>query len=235
MKKYAYVTLLSSNDYLPGVLALNYSLQKTKCKYPLIVLVTHHFVSKDTLKILSKNKIQYTIVPTIVAKLAPYYRYRTTVNKLYIYMLEEYEKIMFLDADCIILQGLDFLFDYKAPIFHVGNTITKEFPRGQLWGGAFIIEPNKEIGNYFFKRIEKYGTDEEALNEYYQEKDIMAYNSLYYLIHDENAPKYWERYHLTTIESLINFVDYKYYLLMQEQPFYRDRFLPHPRKEIEEY
>lgn len=37
-KKYAYVTVLTSTDYLDGIRTLLFSLNKVKSKYPLIVL-----------------------------------------------------------------------------------------------------------------------------------------------------------------------------------------------------
>ena len=114
MEKYAYITLLSSDDYVWGVLGLYYSLKKkNKCKYPLIVIVTQD-ISTETINILIKNNISYKIVKTIyfpempgISGLNPK-RYITCANKIYIYNFTEYDKVMFIDADCIILFNIDF-------------------------------------------------------------------------------------------------------------------------------
>ena len=41
IKNYTYMTLLTNNTYVQGVILLNETLKKVKSKYPLIVLVTN--------------------------------------------------------------------------------------------------------------------------------------------------------------------------------------------------
>ena len=50
----AYVTLLSSDDFLPGVLALNRNLKELNSLFPLHVLVTNT-VSESTIEYLKKE------------------------------------------------------------------------------------------------------------------------------------------------------------------------------------
>jgi len=52
----AYVTLLTTTSYLPGVLVLYYSLRSTTPRYPLVVMVTPP-VSQDARDILKKSGI----------------------------------------------------------------------------------------------------------------------------------------------------------------------------------
>lgn len=40
MENYTYMTLLTNNTYVQGVILLNETLKKVKSKYPLVVLVT---------------------------------------------------------------------------------------------------------------------------------------------------------------------------------------------------
>lgn len=46
-RKYAYVTALTSTDYLDGIRTLLFSLNKVKSQYPLIVLVPTGFDGKS--------------------------------------------------------------------------------------------------------------------------------------------------------------------------------------------
>jgi len=52
----AYVTLITTISYLPGVLVLFYSLRSTASRYPLVVMVTPS-VSQDARDILTKSGI----------------------------------------------------------------------------------------------------------------------------------------------------------------------------------
>ena len=61
----AYVTLLSSLDYLPAVLILNETLKKVKSKYPLVVGITQNIFSQKIKKILEKNNIIVETIKTL--------------------------------------------------------------------------------------------------------------------------------------------------------------------------
>ena len=52
-----YISVLSTNDYLPGVLVVNKCLKLTKAQFPFTVLVTDN-ISCNTISILEKNNIQ---------------------------------------------------------------------------------------------------------------------------------------------------------------------------------
>jgi hypothetical protein len=60
---YAYITLLSSEEYIFGTVILNKSLQKVKSKYPLIVCLTNNLSNNiKIINILNEEKINYFIV-----------------------------------------------------------------------------------------------------------------------------------------------------------------------------
>lgn len=66
MHNYIYTTLLSSVDYIWGVLILNQSLKKVHSKYLLIVCITTEMSSNEKIiDILNKENINYLIVRTI--------------------------------------------------------------------------------------------------------------------------------------------------------------------------
>ncbi len=64
MNKYSYITLLSDDSYIYGVILLSESLKGVKSKYSLEVMVTPN-VSKTILNILDQLKLKYTIIDTI--------------------------------------------------------------------------------------------------------------------------------------------------------------------------
>ena len=122
MNNYAYVSLLSSENYLKGILVLNYSLKLTGTKYPLVVLITKKVAkNKKILKILEQEKIIVEIVKDITYckteresfKNSPREYLLNTASKVHIFNLNEYDKILYLDADILVLKNLDELFSYK--------------------------------------------------------------------------------------------------------------------------
>ena len=93
MNKEVYITLLSTNNYLKGVLVLNKSLKKTNTKYPLVVLVSPG-ISEKTVNILSSFKIEtIRMTESITLDLsknnqsAAYSHWNNTFDKLYLFRL----------------------------------------------------------------------------------------------------------------------------------------------------
>lgn len=120
MENYTYMTLLTNNTYVQGVILLNETLKKVKSKYPLIVLVTNE-VAQATLDILDYLEIKWKLVDIIKFNdtlqtfanqqlnshiIIPY----NILTKLQIYYQYEYDKICYLDSDIMILRNIDFLF-----------------------------------------------------------------------------------------------------------------------------
>ena len=58
-ENYTWVTLLATDDYVSGVIGLNYSLLKVKSKYPLLVLAVDT-LKKSTFQLLETENIKYT-------------------------------------------------------------------------------------------------------------------------------------------------------------------------------
>ncbi len=64
-KKYAYTTILSTDYYLPGVLALFDSIKKTNTKVTEFVVIVNQEIKKGTIKRLKKNGIIVKNMPKI--------------------------------------------------------------------------------------------------------------------------------------------------------------------------
>lgn len=141
MENYTYMTLLTNNTYVQGVILLNETLKQVKSKYPLVVLVTNE-IAQATLDILDYLKIKWKLVENVQLshniENFQEHQLKTKENnplwknvnfKFQIFNQIEYDKIIYLDCDIFILKNIDFLFKkphmtasfnfyfYKFPIF----------------------------------------------------------------------------------------------------------------------
>ena len=64
MGSYSYVTLLTNDNYIYGIILLAKSLKQVKSKYPLKVLITDN-VSKASQEILKQLNVSYQLIDTI--------------------------------------------------------------------------------------------------------------------------------------------------------------------------
>jgi alpha-N-acetylglucosamine transferase len=116
-QNYTYMTLLSSEHYLEGVLVLAQSLRDVGAKYNLVVCVSENICSNTRQKIKEYGlrvlplKSKY-LLPTDVYQGISIKRWRHTFDKIQVFNLIEFDKIVFLDADMHIYANIDKLFDY---------------------------------------------------------------------------------------------------------------------------
>lgn len=202
MSKYCYTTLLASDDYLYGVLGLYYSLIEVNSKYPLHIVVTDN-ISQDTLDVLQKQGIKYTIFPRIDFLCADT-RYQITFNKFHIFGLKEYDKVCFIDGDAIVNKNIDDIFIHPTPGFVKFND---EFISGVL----IVIDPATKTLNDFLRFRESCGEDESVWNRLYLKQlgyDLDPYFSA--LVHHSDAgfthSKYWKVYELNTADKVREFI-----------------------------
>lgn len=145
-----YMTYLGTEDYLIGVLALNASLKKMNSRYPLYVLLNKKIVSnvkskliRENINIIEINK-DFTIPSKIVknnCKLG-YEQWNNTFQKLYIFGMTRFDKIVFLDSDLFIKQNIDELFNENNLAAVVAG---KSYPGNEKWkelnSGVMVITP----------------------------------------------------------------------------------------------
>lgn len=174
----AYVTLLGTNDFIPGTQGLWQSLQDVKSQYPLIVLINSS-INKMNRYLLAKKGIKYQEIEdqkypegTNEAMAKDGWgswsidNLQVTVQKLSIFKLTEYEKIVFLDSDMIVLKNIDYLFDKphrsavcdcwilanKFPEDFTNNGFDIEYYKG-INVGLMVIEPKQEDYNNLIKLL----------------------------------------------------------------------------------
>jgi len=183
MKK-TFVTLLSTDNYLKGVLVLYQSLKNTNTPYPLVVLLSER-ISDNTEQILRQNNIKtirivnpvnMEITSNINKTGSTHWNY--TFEKLYIFRLTQFEKIVYLDSDMLVLENIDELFE-KEHMSAVGPAGGK-FPGNESYNGLnsglLVIKPDAKVFEILIslipsvtKKLEKCG-DQDVIIEHFIEK-----------------------------------------------------------------
>jgi lipopolysaccharide biosynthesis glycosyltransferase len=115
----AWATLLTQPDYLVGVQVLHASLRRTGTPHPLVVMVTPG-VDDDTRRTLTEDGCLVRDVPRLRPDdhLEAHYanaRFVEVWAKLASWSLEEFERLVVLDADMLVVAGMDDLFSLDLP------------------------------------------------------------------------------------------------------------------------
>lgn len=177
MKNYSFVSALTTDDYLDGVLVLKYSLEKTKPKYPFALLVTPN-LSETTVETLSKHKI--SLIPIegiegpIVVTDPRLKRWNYTYSKLNIFGLTQFDKVVYLDSDMLILENIDDLFEkpHMSAVKIRGKLPEFDGSWNQLNSGLLVVEPSENLFSDMLSKIGKIEkvsspSDEDFINAYY--------------------------------------------------------------------
>lgn len=240
MDKKSYITVLSTENYLKGVLGLAESLKRVEAKYPLTVLITNDIsyeieekMSKKGLSIIRKNKIE---IPESIKRKnekGSFSHWNNTFDKLLIFELTQFNKLVYLDSDMYVRKNIDELFEngnMSATIDRkCGPKISSDSI--ELTSGLMVIEPKEGAMSIFMKIIseivEKRNSigDQDILQQYdrewYLKKQLhldikynMFFSHLDYYTH-------YGKYNLEDIKVI--------HFIYSNKPFYYER------KNIEEY
>ena len=159
--KQAYVTVISTDDYLPGVLALAKNVSET-CKHPLVVMASRS-LGEGTYAELNRRNIPYVQVDDVDP---PYELMQATLEdawfshwaksflKLRIFDLVEFDKIVFIDCDMMLMDSVDEVFGLPDMSATVGG---KSFPgHGHLVdlnSGLMVIVPSEGLSESIIATI----------------------------------------------------------------------------------
>jgi alpha-N-acetylglucosamine transferase len=171
----SYIAFLSNDSYLEGVLVLHYSLQKTKPRFPFLVLATPN-VSHHVLNRLHANKIVVKVIEPIKnpAEARTRSNWESTYSKLRIFEQRQFTKIVYLDADMLICKNIDKLFD-KPHMTAADNRLPEFAHIVQFNTGLMVIEPDKVDARDLISKVGKIeaatgsatGSDEHFLHAYF--------------------------------------------------------------------
>lgn len=148
MVNYSYVTLLSSDDFLPGVIMLDWSLKRVRVQYSLHVLCSD-CISETSIIKLKHRKIsfqrlnEHIPVDDNINKEAGYDHWNRTFDKLYVWTLTQFDKVVYLDSDMQVIANIDHLFGCP----HMSAVRADAFNEpglDKLNSGLMVIEPNTE-------------------------------------------------------------------------------------------
>ena len=215
MENYSYITLLTNDSYVYGVALLVESMERVGTKYPLHVLITDT-VSAASIEILNQLGVTYELLDKIEtpedimahnvkynAAVAGTWRYCWT--KFKIFDQTQFDKIIFLDADIMILKNIDHLFEKP----HMTAALDGEY--FGLWpnwphfnSGCVVIEPSHQLfldildfaNNLDPNNLPDYiVADQEVLNLYFKdwpEQKELHLNKYYNIFAPYVLPNYLE-------------------------------------------
>ncbi|KAL2865983.1 glycosyltransferase family 8 protein [Aspergillus lucknowensis] len=125
-----WTTLITNTDYLPGLLTLEFSLRKSNSKYPLLVLYTDSFPPEGHAALdargIPKRRVPY-LLPTISKDFVNDVRFYDCWSKLTPFSLVEYERVVQLDSDMVVLQNMDELMDLELDAPELAGTGDRVF------------------------------------------------------------------------------------------------------------
>ena len=226
-----YVCVLSTDNYLEGILVLNENLKHLNSKYELLCLVNQK-ISEETKQILDYFNIEYKIVEAVEYNKECWWK--NTFDKLNIFSLIEYDKLVYLDSDLYIRDNIDHLFQIDK------FTMTNDRPFSDLYNsGVMVIKPSIDdflgLKNYAYKAalnnrndigdqtiIEEYFKDINKLDESYNEmRQIMEESDI---IYDSISKTFQEKYRVKTNTAVLDNPKIIHYILtpkpwMTDKPY----------------
>ena len=174
MTRHAYATLVTNGDYARGAAALIRSLRRTGTEADIVVLHTGGVSAPALapLQALRARLVRADLLPTSDAFNERHQRARLHADapftkgrkpafhtpldnfvKLRLWEMEEYERVVFLDADTIVLRSIDRLFGY--PEFSAAPNVYEslsDFHR--LNSGVFVAKPSRATFDAMLARLD---------------------------------------------------------------------------------
>ena len=112
--KRVWTTLVTNTNYFAGLFTLQYSLKKSGSKYPLVALCTDG-VPADGIAALEKRNITWKKIPYLLPSVPKEYgndpRFYDCWSKLAPFSLTEYDRVVQLDSDMLVLKNMDELME----------------------------------------------------------------------------------------------------------------------------
>ncbi len=188
MSKRAYVTLTSNDLFVPGAVAVVKSLKMTKTQYPIYCMVSEEVSDNSRVSLAAAGCIVIE-VPKIHSTTSGEEGDRfeigknwLTFTKLNVFNLTQFDKIVYIDADCVVLQNIDDMFEFNAPCgYLLAHT-------GELEAGVLVIEPTKKVFDdlLLYKDKENWVNHDQTLLDWYfrkHTKDFYPLANEYHFCH----------------------------------------------------
>jgi alpha-N-acetylglucosamine transferase len=174
-----FVTLLGTDSFLAGVLALQQSFKTHNRNRELVVLYTEN-VSGESLNLLERKKISLKRIKEIKNphSLGEDERgFGHTFTKLRIFELVEYDKLVYIDSDMLLCANIEALLDKPhMSAVKAGSLMTENFSWKNLNSGLMIIQPSLELAERIYDAIQVLpsadGSDQGFLQSFYPDWPI---------------------------------------------------------------
>ncbi|CAN8105704.1 unnamed protein product [Discula destructiva] len=106
-----WTTLITNTAYLPGLITLDYSLKKHNSAYPLVALYTDTFPAAGLAALAARGiphqKIKYLLPTKSTRDYSNDPRFYDCWSKLTPFSLTQYDRVVQLDSDMLVLQNMD--------------------------------------------------------------------------------------------------------------------------------
>jgi alpha-N-acetylglucosamine transferase len=138
-----WATLITNMSYLPGLLTLDFSLKLAKSEYALVALYTDAF-SLEGRQALDTRNIARRQIPHLTPRVQKKYvddaRFNDCWTKLAAFGLTDYERVVLLDSDMLVLKNMDELMDLPLDSPALKGTGSRVFAAGH----ACVCNPIKK-------------------------------------------------------------------------------------------
>ncbi|KAI5308627.1 hypothetical protein KEM55_005262 [Ascosphaera atra] len=128
--KRVWTTLITNTAYLPGLLALDLSLKRVHSSYPLVALYTDTFPPEGhaalDARAIPKQRIPY-LLPSVHKDYSNDVRFYDCWSKLAPFGLTQYERVVQLDSDMLVLRNMDELMVLELDEPELGGTGPRVF------------------------------------------------------------------------------------------------------------
>uniref|UniRef100_A0A7N0U7N5 Hexosyltransferase n=1 Tax=Kalanchoe fedtschenkoi TaxID=63787 RepID=A0A7N0U7N5_KALFE len=162
----AYVTLLYGDEFLLGVRVLGKSIRDTGSKKDLVALVSDG-VSDYAQKLLKADGWIVEMISLLANpnQIRPT-RFWGVYTKLKIFNMTNYKKVVYLDADTIVVKSIEDLFQCQKFCANLKHS-------ERLNSGVMVVEPSEKVFNDMMSKVNTLfsytGGDQGFLNSYYAE------------------------------------------------------------------
>jgi glycogenin glucosyltransferase len=142
-----YVTLLSTENYLPGALALHASMRRVESSHPLLVALSPSIAPPVAALLRGAGMQVLTLqrgldLPQMLRERSGYWGH--TFDKVQLFGLTDYEKLVYVDSDMMVLANIDALFDKPhMSAVAAGQLVHADWRR--LNSGLMVIEPDRRL------------------------------------------------------------------------------------------
>ncbi len=172
-----YLTVVTTDDYAVGALALWESLRQTHPAYGFVVVITRQ-VSDECERSLQRIGLTTLRIDQHLQRSnagdGALKHWNNTFGKLLVFELVQYEKIVYLDSDMMVLRNLDHLFDKP----HLSAAVPDKLMPGheswvQLCSGLMVVEPQPGVAAAIMQHVPaveakmKSFSDQDLLHEHF--------------------------------------------------------------------